>query len=99
MALEQLQMLSLVQRVCQELETHAQINDKDLAEFIIDIADESDSLQIFCKKLAENGAEFADDFNANIFGLIRKMRPKRGSNSSASSSGLASSKLVRCSVG
>jgi ATP-dependent RNA helicase DHX8/PRP22 len=82
-ALEQLQLLSLVQKVCQELDTHVGINDKDLAEFIIEMADLSDSVQAFSKKLAENDAEFPDDFNASIFALIRRMRPKKAAPAAA----------------
>lgn len=77
MALEQLQLLSLVQKVCTELENHVGINDTDLAEFVIEMADQSDNVQTFSKKLAENDAEFPDDFNASLFSLIRRMRPKK----------------------
>lgn len=52
-ALESLQLLSLVQKVCQELETHVGVNDKDLAEFIIELADSADSVQHFGRALTE----------------------------------------------
>jgi ATP-dependent RNA helicase DHX8/PRP22 len=52
-ALESLQLLSLVQKVCQELETHVGVNDKDLAEFIIELADTADSVQHFGRALTE----------------------------------------------
>ncbi len=77
MSLEQLQLLSLVQKVCQELENYVGINDKDLAEFVIEMADQSDNVQSFAQKLAANDAEFPDDLNQNLFSLIRRMRPKK----------------------
>ena len=90
-ALDQLQLLSLVQKVCQELETHVGISDKDLAEFIIDMADQSDTVHAFSKQLAANDAEFPDELNIALFSLIRRMRPKKPSAAAAAKvRGLAS---------
>ncbi|GFW57197.1 ATP-dependent RNA helicase DHX8 [Trichonephila clavipes] len=50
--------LSLVSKICTELNNHLGINDKDLAEFIIDLAGKNDTLESFKKALDENGAEF-----------------------------------------
>eukprot|EP00211_Chloroparvula_japonica_P018380 CAMPEP_0119139048 /NCGR_PEP_ID=MMETSP1310-20130426/26804_1 /TAXON_ID=464262 /ORGANISM="Genus nov. species nov., Strain RCC2339" /LENGTH=51 /DNA_ID=CAMNT_0007130305 /DNA_START=159 /DNA_END=310 /DNA_ORIENTATION=+ len=47
--LDQLQYLSVVSRVCKELENHVGLSDKDLAEFIIDLAKKSGSEQKFYK--------------------------------------------------
>ncbi len=69
--LAQLTHLSLVSKVCTELDNHYSMNDKDLAEFIIDLADKNPEPDAFKKVLAENGAEFADSFVDNILRLIK----------------------------
>lgn len=61
-ALNKLQHLSLVQKVCSELENHVGINEPDLAEFIIDLAGKYDNVNKFQRELATNGAEFEDSF-------------------------------------
>lgn len=53
-----LQELSLVSKICTELENHLGINDKDLAEFIIALADKHPTLEKFKTSLEKNGAEF-----------------------------------------
>lgn len=45
--LEKLERLSLVSKVCTELENHLGLNDKDLAEFIIDLAEKNDTFDTF----------------------------------------------------
>lgn len=72
----QLEYLSLVSKVCTELDNHLGINDKDLAEFVIHLAEKHDSFDSYKKALAENGAVFSDSFIANLLRLIQKMRPK-----------------------
>ncbi|XP_062602763.1 ATP-dependent RNA helicase DHX8-like, partial [Saccostrea cucullata] len=74
--LQKLEYLSLVSKVCTELENHLGLNDKDLAEFIIHLAEKNDTYQKFKKALDENGAEFADSLVANLLRLIQKMKPK-----------------------
>ncbi len=69
--LAQLTHLSLVSKVCTELDNHYSMNDKDLAEFIIDLAEKNPALDAFKKALDENGAEFADSFIENILRLIK----------------------------
>ena len=64
--LARLEHLSLVSKICTELDNHYSLNDKDLAEFIIDLAGKHPDLPSFTKVLAENGAEFADSFIENI---------------------------------
>ncbi|XP_058835458.1 ATP-dependent RNA helicase DHX8 [Topomyia yanbarensis] len=85
--LEQLEHLSLVSKICTELENHLGLNDKDLAEFIIDLADKNPSLDAFKRVLGENGAEFSDSFTANLLRIIQLMKPpthgKGGDNVSA----------------
>ncbi|XP_077299684.1 ATP-dependent RNA helicase pea [Arctopsyche grandis] len=72
-----LEHLSLVSRVCTELDNHLGINDKDLAEFIISLSEENTTLEAFKKVLIENGAEFSDSFTENLLRIIQLMRPPK----------------------
>ncbi|CAH1788112.1 unnamed protein product [Owenia fusiformis] len=72
----QLEHLSLVSKVCTELENHLGLNDKDLAEFIISLSYKNNTFESFKKVLLQNGAEFSDSFMANLLRLIQRMRPK-----------------------
>uniref|UniRef100_A0A8C4NFX4 ATP-dependent RNA helicase DHX8 n=1 Tax=Eptatretus burgeri TaxID=7764 RepID=A0A8C4NFX4_EPTBU len=57
--LRRLEYLSLVSKVCTELDNHLGINDKDLAEFVIDLADNNSTFEKFKAVLGKNGAEFS----------------------------------------
>jgi len=74
--LRRLEHLSLVSKVCTELDNHYSMNDKDLAEFIIDLAEKNSGFSAFKKALTDNGAEFADSFIENILRIINHMMPK-----------------------
>ena len=78
--LQKLEHLSLVSKVCTELENHYEINDKDLAEFIIEIADKHPEFDDFKNTLTKNGAEFTDSFFENLFRLIKHMKPAKPSS-------------------
>merc|ERR1719209_2337423 len=54
------------------------MNDKDLAEFIIDLATKNKTLSKFKSALLENGAEFSDSFIENLLRIIQHMRPGQG---------------------
>lgn len=83
-ALKKLQHLSLVSNVVQELDNHFGMNDKVLAEFIIDLAKRSNSYDEYKKSLDDNGANFNEQFSSNLYKLITKMDPKNmGSNQNA----------------
>lgn len=73
--LEQLEHLSMVSKVCTELDNHYNLNDKDLAEFIIDIAGKNPVFADFKRVLADNGAEFTDSFVENLLRIIKHMKP------------------------
>lgn len=75
--LQQLEYLSLVSKICTELDNHLGINDKDLAEFIIDLEHKHRSYESFRKALLENGAEFPDSLVQNLQRIINLMRPSR----------------------
>ncbi|GFQ88191.1 ATP-dependent RNA helicase DHX8 [Trichonephila clavata] len=71
-----LEYLSLVSKICTELNNHLGINDKDLAEFIIDLAGKNDTLESFKKALDENGAEFTESFISTLLRIIKQMKTK-----------------------
>ena len=71
-----LERLSLVSKVCTELENHLGMAEKTLAEFIIALAEKGGTEKAFKSLLEENGAEFPDFFAGNLFRLIRRMLPK-----------------------
>ena len=56
--LQRLEELSLVSKICTELENHLGINDKDLAEYIIALADKHPTVEKFKASLIKNGADF-----------------------------------------
>ncbi|XP_052729023.1 probable pre-mRNA-splicing factor ATP-dependent RNA helicase DEAH5 [Vigna angularis] len=66
-----LQYLSLLSKVCVELESHTGAADKVLAEFIIHLARSSDNLHHFNAVLNENGAHFPDYLVRTLFTLVR----------------------------
>ena len=74
-ALEKLEYLSLVSKICTELDNHMSMNDKDLAEFMISLAKKGKKLPKFKQLLKKNGADFPDSFINNIFRLIQTMQP------------------------
>ena len=66
--LEKLERLSLVSKVCTELENHLGLNDKDLAEFIIDLAEKNETFDKFKKALVDaSGDSFPVIFNFSNF--------------------------------
>jgi ATP-dependent RNA helicase DHX8/PRP22 len=56
--LQKLEELSLVSKICTELENHLGINDKDLAEYVIALADKHPTVEKFKASLIKNGADF-----------------------------------------
>ncbi|MBN3308744.1 DHX8 helicase, partial [Amia calva] len=73
--LKKLEYLSLVSKVCTELDNHLGISDKDLAEFVISLAEKNPTFDGFKAVLAKNGAEFTDSLIGNLLRLIQTMRP------------------------
>lgn len=72
-----LEHLSLVSKICTELDNHLGMNDKDLAEFIIDLAEANTTFDSFKKALIENGAEFPDSFITNLLRIIQLMKTSK----------------------
>ncbi|GJE89517.1 ATP-dependent RNA helicase DHX8 [Phanerochaete sordida] len=71
-----LEFLSLVAKITQELLNHTGLNDKTLAEFVIALHDESKSIAEFKQKLKDVGANFPESFIENMDRLILNMHPK-----------------------
>ena len=74
-SIDELQRLSLVSKVCTELDNHLGLSDRTLAEFIIHLADEFPEPPAFRQALAENGAEFPDSLSDNLLRIIGAMKP------------------------
>lgn len=74
--LERLEKLSLVSKVCTELENHLGINDKDLAEYIIHLAEKNPTFEKFKIAIIDaSGEPFPDSFVANLLRIIQRMNP------------------------
>lgn len=71
-----LEFLSLVAKITQEIDNHIGLNDKTLAEFVISLHDNSKTLQEFKASLEEAGAGFPESFIENMDRLILNMHPK-----------------------
>lgn len=81
MSIAALQRLSLVAKVCTELDNHINVNDKDLAEFIVHLGEGAASVEEFQAALSQNGADFAPSFQTSLFELIHLMLPKKQAQS------------------
>ena len=82
--LEELQVLSLVAKLTTEIENYTGINDKTLAEFILNLYDESQQkstdehevFKSFSHSLDGVGAEFPESFVEHMDKLIRQLHPR-----------------------
>lgn len=84
--LQKLEHLSLVSKLCTELDNHLGINDKDLAEFIIELEAKNPTFEGFRKALVDNGAEFPDSLISNLQRIIKLMKPSAGTKDTSSKS-------------
>jgi len=71
--MEALKRLSLISKVTIEIQNHWGIEDKTLAEFVIDLGEASSSIEAFEEELSKNGAAATRDFSERLFELIGKM--------------------------
>ena len=71
-----LEFLSLVAKITQEIDNYTGISDKTLAEFVISLHDQSKTRPEFKAKLQEVGATFPDSFVENVDRLILTLHPK-----------------------
>ncbi|KAK0505804.1 P-loop containing nucleoside triphosphate hydrolase protein [Armillaria luteobubalina] len=83
-----LELLSLVAKITQEITNYTGLNDKTLAEFVIALHEQSNkSLPSFKQKLKDAGAEFPDSFVENVDRLILSMHPKHKQKHKSSTNG------------
>lgn len=73
--LKKLEYLSLVSKVCTELETHLGFGDKVLAEFITEMGRNCETVEEFDDKLKKNGAEMPDYFVRTLLTIIHAILP------------------------
>ncbi|EEB09801.2 hypothetical protein SJAG_05025 [Schizosaccharomyces japonicus yFS275] len=78
--LEQLEYLSVVSKVASELYNHFSIEDKTLAEFIINIHENSKNFEEFKENVHVVGGEFADSFLRTLDRLIKDLHPRYQKN-------------------
>jgi len=82
--MEALRRLSLISKVTIEIQNHWGIEDKTLAEFVIEIGESVSSVDEFENKLQENGAAATGPFVERLFELIGKMSgPKKPGQAAA----------------
>eukprot|EP00298_Acanthocystis_sp_HF-20_P006554 c16378_g1_i1.p1 GENE.c16378_g1_i1~~c16378_g1_i1.p1 ORF type:complete len:255 (+),score=113.40 c16378_g1_i1:136-900(+) len=73
--LEKFQIFSLVSRVCVELDNHLHINDKTLAEFVIELALQHPNAEALVNVLEKQGIKFPVDLAANLIRLVMNEHP------------------------
>ncbi|CAN6452534.1 unnamed protein product [Victoria cruziana] len=73
--LKKLEYLSLVSKICTELESHIGCGDKVLAEFIAELGRTSRTVDEFDTKLKESGAEMPDYFVHTLLTIIHAILP------------------------
>ena len=81
-SVDRLQHISVVSKVCTELQNHVGLNDKDLAEFIVHLAGKSKNPERFRKKLKENGCTIfatTQAVNQSVFVPTEWMLAENGS--------------------
>ena len=84
-----LEFLSLVAKITQEIDNHTGLNDKTLAEFVIDLHDKAKTLADFKAQLKDVGADFPESFIENIDRLILTLHPKHKKKVSPKANGKA----------
>jgi ATP-dependent RNA helicase DHX8/PRP22 len=75
--LQQLEYLQLVSKITNEFENHFNLNDKTLAEFVIDLCWKSKDLIEFNTNLEQIDAQFPKNFVENIYRLIKTLMPNK----------------------
>jgi ATP-dependent RNA helicase DHX8/PRP22 len=75
--IKQLQYNSLVNQLVTQLDNHLGLKDKELAEFIISLAEEATGLDEFKESIVATGAELGDQLVETLWNLIKKLDPNR----------------------
>ncbi|KAI7988383.1 putative pre-mRNA-splicing factor ATP-dependent RNA helicase DEAH5 [Camellia lanceoleosa] len=84
--LKKLEYLSLVSKVCTELDSHLGFGDKVLAEFITEMGRNCETVEEFDSMLKENGAEMPDYFVRTLLTIIHAILPPKSKSKSAKDS-------------
>jgi len=96
---EKIQYLSCVKKVSEKIKTNWGIDDKDTAEFVIDMAKEAEDAESYHDTLKEMGLGSGDpDFSAHLYDLVTNMlrtQTKRAVNVNGGSSSSTNSGTVR----
>ncbi len=74
--LEKYEIYALVSRVVVELENHLHVNDRTLAEFVIDVALSNPNQKAFLTALKAQGVDFPEHLAANLVRLVLNEHPK-----------------------
>eukprot|EP01138_Halocafeteria_seosinensis_P016291 gb/GECG01016621.1/.p1 GENE.gb/GECG01016621.1/~~gb/GECG01016621.1/.p1 ORF type:complete len:1218 (+),score=196.26 gb/GECG01016621.1/:1-3654(+) len=74
-SLDKLTHLNLVSKICEALDNTVGFSDKDLAEFIVYLAEENPRPEDFQRALRDNGAEFGESFVGTLLRLIYSFIP------------------------
>ncbi|KAJ2851034.1 DEAH-box ATP-dependent RNA helicase prp22 [Coemansia brasiliensis] len=77
--LKKLEYLSLVNKVANEISNHTGISDKDVAEYIIHLHNESKNYNDFKARLDDDECGFTDALVQTLFRVITTMKPKTDS--------------------
>ena len=80
--MRKLQHLSLISKICTELDNHVGVSDKTLAEFIVHLSKKAKSVDDFKAKLSANGADFDHSFVENLQHIIQRMAPAKSKKKS-----------------
>lgn len=75
--MDKLQELSLISKVCKELENHLGMSDKTLAEFIVDMVRQSSSCSAFLATIKENDLPLPGALAENLFRIVVAMTPSK----------------------
>ncbi|DBA04828.1 TPA: hypothetical protein N0F65_004465 [Lagenidium giganteum] len=75
--MDKLRELSLVSKVCQELENHLQMGDKTLAEFLIDKVRHSKSSRDFLQRIKDEELPLPSALAENLFRIVNTMAPQK----------------------
>lgn len=98
--MEKLQELSLVSKVCTELENHLGMSDKTLAEFVIDMVRSSTSCAAFLGEIKANDLPLPSALAENLYRVVITMAPRKpGSSGKAGKASASSSKKKKHEIG
>lgn len=90
--MDKLQELSLVSKVCTELENHLGMSDKTLAEFLIDLVRDSASCSSFLRDIKDQELPVPEALAENLFRIVNTMAPHKPGKGKKAASASATSR-------